>query len=153
MRRAFRKRAYVSEHILRSTRAKPSGIQDRRNSTSYSEYKRCALYLCLYLRSAAEPSNCRSMSSVYCCNLIPYRHLRWCREGGSNPHDRKGRRILSPPSTSINIVLSMFWSAGPENCGRKCVNFDFLRELAWAPDWITMGIFCIGFWEKAEGLD
>jgi hypothetical protein len=20
----------------------------------------------------------------------------WCREGGSNPHDRKGRRILSP---------------------------------------------------------
>ena len=22
--------------------------------------------------------------------------LRWCREGGSNPHDRKGRRILSP---------------------------------------------------------
>jgi hypothetical protein len=22
--------------------------------------------------------------------------LVWCREGGSNPHDRKGRRILSP---------------------------------------------------------
>jgi hypothetical protein len=22
--------------------------------------------------------------------------LEWCREGGSNPHDRKGRRILSP---------------------------------------------------------
>ena len=22
--------------------------------------------------------------------------MNWCREGGSNPHDRKGRRILSP---------------------------------------------------------
>ena len=22
--------------------------------------------------------------------------LDWCREGGSNPHGRKGRRILSP---------------------------------------------------------
>jgi hypothetical protein len=22
--------------------------------------------------------------------------IGWCREGGSNPHDRKGRRILSP---------------------------------------------------------
>jgi hypothetical protein len=21
--------------------------------------------------------------------------MKWCREGGSNPHDRKGRRILS----------------------------------------------------------
>ena len=29
--------------------------------------------------------------------MIPQRmDLFWCREGGSNPHDRKGRRILSP---------------------------------------------------------
>jgi hypothetical protein len=31
----------------------------------------------------------------------------WCREGGSNPHDRKGRRILSPPSASVSDVLSV----------------------------------------------
>ena len=28
----------------------------------------------------------------YVCKTL----LCWCREGGSNPHDRKGRRILSP---------------------------------------------------------
>jgi hypothetical protein len=29
-------------------------------------------------------------------NLFNLLTLVWCREGGSNPHDRKGRRILSP---------------------------------------------------------
>ena len=28
--------------------------------------------------------------------LADRRFVRWCREGGSNPHDRKDRRILSP---------------------------------------------------------
>ena len=28
----------------------------------------------------------------FCLNSLE----SWCREGGSNPHDRKGRRILSP---------------------------------------------------------
>ena len=33
----------------------------------------------------------------------------WCREGGSNPHDRKGRRILSPlrlpvPPSRLGLV-------------------------------------------------
>jgi len=27
--------------------------------------------------------------------LFGFNSLGWCREGGSNPHDRKGRRILS----------------------------------------------------------
>ena len=30
-----------------------------------------------------------------CLPSKDFRNL-WCREGGSNPHDRKGRRILSP---------------------------------------------------------
>ena len=29
------------------------------------------------------------------CILLILKMLIWCREGGSNPHDRKGRRILS----------------------------------------------------------
>jgi hypothetical protein len=28
--------------------------------------------------------------------LLILNRMEWCREGGSNPHDRKGRRILSP---------------------------------------------------------
>ena len=31
------------------------------------------------------------MCKFYCGN-----NLQWCREGGSNPHGREGRRILSP---------------------------------------------------------
>lgn len=30
------------------------------------------------------------------CNLLHLLSLDWCREGELNPHDRKGRRILSP---------------------------------------------------------
>ena len=36
------------------------------------------------------------MTETKQCNLLDLLHLGWCREGGSNPHDRKGRRILSP---------------------------------------------------------
>ena len=46
----------------------------------------------------------------------------WCREGGSNPHDRKGRRILSPSRTPITDVASVVCVLPKRNCVRKCVN-------------------------------
>ena len=36
--------------------------------------------------------------------------LDWCREGGSNPHDRKGRRILSP--LRLPVPPSRHWVGG-----------------------------------------
>jgi len=33
--------------------------------------------------------------------------ILWCREGGSNPHDRKGRLILSPQRKSCTTELEM----------------------------------------------
>ncbi len=40
----------------------------------------------------------QTMPIVIECELFDEqeKNFYWCREGGSNPHDRKGRRILSP---------------------------------------------------------
>jgi len=38
----------------------------------------------------------RGISETKQRNLLNLLTLDWCREGELNPHDRKGRRILSP---------------------------------------------------------
>jgi hypothetical protein len=44
-------------------------------------------------------------------NLFCLCVLSWCREGGSNPHGRKGRRILSPLRLPVPPSRLAFCSA------------------------------------------
>ena len=75
-----------------------SGQCTRRNSTGFQ----------FSLASCSRYANCRSINShqnshqTILASPISGGQFSlislfcWCREGGSNPHDRKGRRILSP---------------------------------------------------------
>ena len=58
------------------------------------------------LRSEQPPMKNRPLTperSVFNINSL----FCWCREGGSNPHDRKGRRILSP--LRLPVPPSRLW--------------------------------------------
>src|ERR1035437_262574 len=62
------------------------------------------------LRGRKRPRRARTGNSP---NRLIIEDLDWCREGGSNPHGREGRRILSPlrlpvpPSRRVIQVLSI----------------------------------------------
>ena len=72
--------------------------------------------------------------------------VSWCREGGSNPHDRKGRRILSPlrlpvPPSRLAILscgdIELRWGesrsleADPKSAGGSSrVGLAFWRKLS-----------------------
>ena len=82
---------------------------------------------------------------------MPFLHkllILWCREGGSNPHGREGRRILSPLRLPVTILFSVGWMQFSVNCVRKCVNFDFFYKNQPRPPTGRLGSLCIGFWGR-----